>query len=208
MVSNSVLAGALWVTCLNDSWRFVAVYAAYCISPEQMFTPLAWNSDECINYGTLFLGLFMRILFMAGIGRKWRNLVRLRRVYEQLRDGISMFMRPLCSMSLIEEWWLDSNNCELKENKLEDKSKMCTKEYFNQIAYRSQLSLTCALPHHTSEYPDKWKTLEDREKWKFAQVIVKWVRHIDWRKFKTQELALLGSQSLSPESNCLKGVEL
>ncbi|TVY90786.1 hypothetical protein LAWI1_G004850, partial [Lachnellula willkommii] len=51
-------------------YAVVLIYAAYCIAPEQMFTPLAWNSDERANYVMLFFGLFMRILFMTGIGRK------------------------------------------------------------------------------------------------------------------------------------------
>ncbi|TVY67486.1 hypothetical protein LSUE1_G008350 [Lachnellula suecica] len=46
------------------------LYAAYDIAPNQMFSIMSWNSDEWINYGTLMLGLCLRLAFMAGIGRK------------------------------------------------------------------------------------------------------------------------------------------
>jgi hypothetical protein len=46
------------------------VYAAHSIAPDQMFNVSGWNSDEWINYGTLMLGLLLRITFMAGIGRE------------------------------------------------------------------------------------------------------------------------------------------
>ncbi|KAH8653078.1 hypothetical protein BGZ60DRAFT_178137 [Tricladium varicosporioides] len=45
------------------------LYAAYAIAPARASEFLAWNSDEWINYGTLTLGLALRVAFMMGFGR-------------------------------------------------------------------------------------------------------------------------------------------
>lgn len=46
------------------------LYAAWSVSPERMGEVMSWNGDERINYGTLFAGLGLRILFMMGVGRR------------------------------------------------------------------------------------------------------------------------------------------
>lgn len=46
------------------------LYAAWSVCPERMGDVLEWNGDEWINYGTLFAGLGLRILFLMGIGRR------------------------------------------------------------------------------------------------------------------------------------------
>ncbi|KAH6664860.1 hypothetical protein B0J14DRAFT_606844 [Halenospora varia] len=45
------------------------LYAAYTVAPARASEFLAWNSDEWINYGTLTLGLALRVAFMIGFGR-------------------------------------------------------------------------------------------------------------------------------------------
>ncbi|KAH6712592.1 hypothetical protein BKA61DRAFT_486138 [Leptodontidium sp. MPI-SDFR-AT-0119] len=46
------------------------LYAAWSVSPERMGEVMSWNSDERINYGTLFAGLGLRVLFLMGVGRR------------------------------------------------------------------------------------------------------------------------------------------
>ncbi|KAJ5039109.1 uncharacterized protein L3040_006779 [Drepanopeziza brunnea f. sp. 'multigermtubi'] len=48
------------------------IYAAWKVWPERLALGevLKWNSDEWINYGTLFAGLGLRILFLLGFGRR------------------------------------------------------------------------------------------------------------------------------------------
>ncbi|KAH7348340.1 hypothetical protein BKA65DRAFT_500403 [Rhexocercosporidium sp. MPI-PUGE-AT-0058] len=46
------------------------LYAAWSVSPARMGDVGAWNGDEWINYGTLFAGLGLRILFLMGVGRR------------------------------------------------------------------------------------------------------------------------------------------
>ncbi|CAG8971873.1 hypothetical protein HYALB_00001986 [Hymenoscyphus albidus] len=45
------------------------LYAVYAIAPAHAFQVLAWNSYEWINYGTLVMGLLLRVSFLLGIGR-------------------------------------------------------------------------------------------------------------------------------------------
>lgn len=48
------------------------IFAAWQIWPERLALAEvpSWNSDEWINYGTLFLGLGLRLFFLMGFGRK------------------------------------------------------------------------------------------------------------------------------------------
>lgn len=45
------------------------LYAVYQIAPERMLEVAGWNSDEWINYGTLWFGAALRVAFLAGVGR-------------------------------------------------------------------------------------------------------------------------------------------
>jgi hypothetical protein len=45
------------------------LYAVYAIAPERMWELGGWNSDEWINYGTLWGGALLRTCFLVGIGR-------------------------------------------------------------------------------------------------------------------------------------------
>lgn len=46
------------------------IYAAWEINPERLGEVMGWNSDEWINFGTLFAGLGLRVLFLMGWGRR------------------------------------------------------------------------------------------------------------------------------------------
>ncbi|KAG4439131.1 hypothetical protein IFR05_005368 [Cadophora sp. M221] len=46
------------------------LYAAWSVSPDRMGDVMGWNGDERINYGTLFAGLGLRVLFLMGVGRR------------------------------------------------------------------------------------------------------------------------------------------
>ncbi len=58
----TVVAGML----MSDTGH---LYATWKIDPERALQLLAWTSDEWINYGTLVLGMLLRLAFVAGIGR-------------------------------------------------------------------------------------------------------------------------------------------
>ena len=60
-VWSTILASMLAADCGH-------IYAAYTAAPDRIFQCLAWNSEEWINYGTLILGMVLRILFLMGIG--------------------------------------------------------------------------------------------------------------------------------------------
>ncbi|KAH7419629.1 hypothetical protein BKA64DRAFT_737787 [Cadophora sp. MPI-SDFR-AT-0126] len=46
------------------------LYAAWWVAPARMGDVGKWNGDEWINYGTLFAGLGLRVLFLFGVGRR------------------------------------------------------------------------------------------------------------------------------------------
>ncbi|PVH74827.1 hypothetical protein DL98DRAFT_518986 [Cadophora sp. DSE1049] len=46
------------------------LYAAWWVAPGRMGDVGGWNGDEWINYGTLFAGLGLRVLFLMGVGRR------------------------------------------------------------------------------------------------------------------------------------------
>lgn len=46
------------------------LYAAWSMDPGRMGQVGRWNSDEWINYGTLFAGLGLRTAFLMGVGRR------------------------------------------------------------------------------------------------------------------------------------------
>jgi len=45
------------------------LYAVWEIAPERMLDLVKWNSDEWINYGTLWFGAALRLAFLLGFGR-------------------------------------------------------------------------------------------------------------------------------------------
>jgi hypothetical protein len=45
------------------------LYAAWVIDPERIWQVAGWNSDEWVNYGTLIVGLTLRVAFFLGLGR-------------------------------------------------------------------------------------------------------------------------------------------
>ncbi|KAF8848699.1 hypothetical protein BDZ45DRAFT_681033 [Acephala macrosclerotiorum] len=45
------------------------LYAVYQIAPKRMLEIAGWNSDEWINYGTLWFGALLRAGFLMGFGR-------------------------------------------------------------------------------------------------------------------------------------------
>ncbi|KUJ19578.1 uncharacterized protein LY89DRAFT_546118, partial [Mollisia scopiformis] len=54
--------GAMLVSDVGHIW------AVYQIAPTRMGEFMAWNSDEWINYGTLWFGVGLRAVFMMGFG--------------------------------------------------------------------------------------------------------------------------------------------
>lgn len=46
------------------------IYAAWKVCPERIAEVMGWTGDEWINYGTLFAGLGLRVLFLLGYGRR------------------------------------------------------------------------------------------------------------------------------------------
>ncbi|KAK0099482.1 hypothetical protein ONS95_004691 [Cadophora gregata] len=44
--------------------------AVWWVEPGRMAEFAGWNSDEWINYGTLIMGLGLRLAFLAGVGRR------------------------------------------------------------------------------------------------------------------------------------------
>ncbi|KAE8454122.1 hypothetical protein EG329_005046 [Mollisiaceae sp. DMI_Dod_QoI] len=63
---KNVWLGVVGAMLMSDIGHLYAVYA---IAPERMWQALAWNSDEWINYGTLWFGAALRLAFMLGFGR-------------------------------------------------------------------------------------------------------------------------------------------